>query len=85
MNWKFWKKQELTKPTPREFEIPADKVQEIKRLHDAHNANPSGQDNETHFLLWQAIAEVVPETTKGAWTLKHPTATTSTIVERFEG
>lgn len=76
MNWKFWQKA-----TPRTFDIPADKVQEIKRLHDARNAAPSGQGNEAHFLLWQAIEGIVPETRQGEWTLHHPTATTSQIIE----
>lgn len=78
MNWKFW--QKTAAPPPRRFDIPADKVLEIKRLHDAHNALPRGQDNESHFRLWDAIGDIVPETKQGAWTIEHPTATTALAV-----
>ena len=81
MNWKFWQKDE---PALRHFEIPADKVQEIKRLLDVHNSLPGGQDFESHYVLWQAISKVIPETKQGLWTLKQPTALTAEVVERFE-
>ena len=82
MNWKFWRKEknENAERPKMEFEIPTGKVLEIKRLADA--ANNKYPSHEANYLLWTAIAEVVPETMQGYWTLVHPTALTAKVVER---
>ena len=70
MKWKFWqKKKPVGQELLRRLEIPADKVQEIRRLFDAYQSIPGGADKEAHYILWSAIADIFPEVRSGQWRL----------------
>ena len=70
MKWKFWqKKKTVGQERLRRLEIPADRVQEIRRLFDAYQSIPGGADKEAHYILWSAIADIFPEVRSGQWRL----------------
>lgn len=84
MNWKFCQKPKPVKPEPKRFEIPADKVQEIRRLSDAYSALPSNQDREAHFILCSAIVEIFPELKDCWWRLTFPDGLRAEVFEIIE-
>jgi hypothetical protein len=68
---------------PRVFSLSEDAQQQIRRLDDTYHRTPKRYDAEAHFLLWSAIAELVPEVRKGTWKIDHPDALTTTITEEL--
>ena len=54
MKWKFWqKKKPVGQELLRRWEIPADRVQEIRRLFDAYQSIPGGADKEAHYPMFR--------------------------------
>lgn len=86
MDWRFWQKKVepvVVAKTPRRFVVPRGKVMQLARLLDSHNKKQKGQDNESHYLLWEFIEELFEETKEGAWKVKFTTATSAEIVEQL--
>lgn len=85
MNWIFWRKKSeeaQSKPEPRRFEIPESEVLAIRVLYDNYRSLPAKADRESHYLLWSAIAQIVPEVrTYAFWEINFPTALRVEIVE----
>lgn len=82
MKWKFWqKKKTVGQERLRRLEIPADKVQKIRRLSDAYLSIPGGADKEAYFLIWSAIAGIFPEVRRGQWSLEFVGAFGVAVVE----
>lgn len=63
------RKPEPKKPEPRRIPIPREHRRRIMELvRDYERAPGSARAWET-YLLWEAVAEVIPEVTKGQWSI----------------
>jgi hypothetical protein len=85
MNFLFWNKKSGEKPEPRRFEVPADKVKELRRLNDVYWSKNIQVDKVAHYELWLFVVEMFPSVSAdGQWRTSFPTALRAEIVEIME-
>lgn len=82
MKW-FFRKEKIKAIEPREFEIPAEMVREVRALHDKYIADGRA-DAVAHYDVWAKISEICPEPLNGKWRLTFPSALTAKVVERLD-
>lgn len=65
MNLKFWQRD--PKPTPRSIPIPPEHRRRIMELVRDYERAPFGSRSWEHYLMWEAVAELIPEVADGNW------------------
>lgn len=65
MHLKFWERD--PEPPQRSIPIPPEHRRRIMELVRDYERAPLGSRSWEHYLMWEAVAELIPEVAEGNW------------------